>query len=515
MLLTAIVPIIWLFLALCLFRLPGHIVCPIGFAITIVLAVVFWGMSPDAIGSATLEGVLFGLWPILLVILASMIMYKYSVASGGMERIRELLSGVSTDKRVLVLILAWGFGGFLEGLAGFGTPVLIPGSILVSLGFNPFFAVVLCLVANTAATPFATMGIPVETLAGVTGLDVNLIADNIATQLFIPCLIIPFVLVVMTGRSWKAIKGVFLITLISGLSFALPLYFIASFVGPELPTLIGSVSAIFCTSVAGKFLYKDTEENKKYWISAPKDPVLDTAIDHSPGGKKRMSIFAACLPFLLVLIMVVSVNMIPLLSGAVNSLSNTVMIYTGEGGRPLTFSWVATPGILIIIATVISCVVQRQRIGKLLKIAAETVISSRRLFLMILSIISMAKIMYYCGMTDAIAIALIAVFGGMYPLISPFIGAFGVFITGSDTTCCVLFGNIQHGAATALGIEPTWIAASNLSGAAMGKMISPQSIAIGLGIGGLDGRDGEILLKTIGIGIVFTFLIGVIVFLGS
>ena len=504
MIITALIPIIWLLVALCIFRLPMHIVCPIGLLLTAVLAFFFWNEAPIEIGSAALEGVLFGLWPILLVIVAAMILYKYSVASSGMKRIQELLSNISTDKRVLVLILAWGFGGFLEGIAGFGTPVLIPGSILVSLGFNPFFAVVLCLVANTAATPFATMGIPVETLAGVTGLDANLIAGDVVVQLFIPCLIIPFILVVLTGRSLKAIKGVFLITLISGLSFALPSFLIARFVGPALPTLVGSVAAIVCTALAGRFLYKDTEDNKKYQI--PKLPV---------STENRISIFSACLPFLIVLILVVSVNMIPVLSEALKALNTTAMIYTGEGGRPLTFAWVATPGVFILLATVISCVIQRQSLKKLAKIAFEVLLSSKRMFLMILSIVAMAKIMYYCGMTDAIALALISLLGGAYPLIAPLIGAFGVFITGSDTTCCVLFGNIQYSAATALGLEPTWITASNLSGAAMGKMISPQSIAVALGVGGIEGRAGEILMKTIGIGIVITLLIGVLVYLGS
>jgi lactate permease len=178
------------------------------------------------------------------------------------------------------------------------------------------------------------------------------------------------------------------------------------------------------------------------------------------------------------------------------------VIYSGSGARPLTFAWVLTPGVLILVATVLSCVIQRQRFRQLLALSGAVLAGARNMIVTIVSIIAMAKVMSYSGMTDEIATGLVVAFGVSYPLIAPIVGMLGAFITGSDTTCCVLFGGLQVNAATAIGADPTWVAASNLSGASIGKMISPQSIAVGLGIGGLEGREGDILKRTIGYGLI-------------
>ncbi|MDR3225726.1 MAG: L-lactate permease [Clostridiales Family XIII bacterium] len=527
-LICAIVPIAWLFIAMCLLRLPGHITCPAGLVIAAILAFFVWKRSASEIGSAALEGCLFALWPILLVVIATMILFRYSEASGGMDRIRSLLTGVSSDRRVLVLVLAWGFGGFLEGIAGFGIPVLIPGAILVALGFSPMSAVVVCLVANTAPTPFAQIGIPVLTLSGVTGLDAAPLGAAVATQLFLPCLVLPFLLVIITGKGLRAVNGVFLITLISGLSFALPMLLLAHLAGPGLPTLAGSICAITCTIVANRLLYKDTETNRAYQLTkkttrnAQEKPVaINTCVEHmasnaqekpvavnarvehmasnapAPGAKTEVGVLQACFPFILVFVLVLATNLIPAVADALAPIRTVRTFYTGAGARPLTFSWILTPGVLILIATVLSCFIQRQSFRQVLCAAGAAVISSRNMILTVLSIIAMAKVMSYSGMTAEIAAALVMTFGIFYPLIAPVIGALGTFITGSDTTCCVLFGELQVNAATAIGADPTWIAASNLSGAAIGKMISPQSIAVSLGVGGLDGKEGAILKQTL------------------
>jgi len=499
---VGIAPIIWLFLALCVFRIPGHAACPGGLLLAAALALFVLGKAPAEVGTAALEGAVFALWPILLVVIAAMILYKYSVETGGMETIKSLLTGISRDRRVLVLILAWGFGGFLEGIAGFGVPVLIPGSILVALGFNPMLAVVVCLVANSAPTPFAAIGIPVSALSGVTGLDAGVLGSNVAAQLFIPCVILPFFLVMLVGGGFRALKGVTLITLISGVSFALPMLLISRFIGPELPTLLGSICAIVCVSIAGKRLYRSDDHNRKYQITTTQVISREAPV----------SVFQACLPFALVLIIVTATSLIAPLKEKLSAVSFETVVFAGEGGHTLSFAALQTPGILILISLMIACVIQGVRFSALLRIACVTLIESRKTAVTIITIVAMAKIMDYSGMTDAIALMLIAVFAGMYPLVAPVIGMLGTFITGSDTTCAILFGNLQAGAARAIGADPAWIASAGLSAAAAGKMISPQSVAIGLRIGGLDGREGDIIRQTLKYALICTGIICLITY---
>jgi lactate permease len=502
----AVAPIVWLYVSLCVLRLPGHVAFPAGLAIAAALALCVWERSVAEVGSAALEGALFALWPILLVVFAAMLLFRYSEDSGGMDAIKALLAGASSDRRVLALILAWGFGGFLEAVAGFGTPVLIPAAILVALGFSPMTAVVCCLIANTTPTPFAQVGIPVLTLASVTGLDAVPLAAHVAVQTLLPSLLLPFLIVIVAGGGVRAVRGVFLVTLVSALSFAVPAFALA-FVGPELPTLVGSICAIAGTMAANRWLYEATEENAGYR--------LDQA-NPAPGGEvpRRMSAAGACLPFVLVLVIVLLTCLVPPVKDALAPFATKAVIYVGEGARPLTFAWVATPGVLILLATIVTCLVQGRSLVSLARSAGALARGSGRMVAAVTAVVAMAKVMSYGGMTDEIAVWLVAAFGAYYPLVAPAIGTLGTFITGSDTSCAVLFGNLQAKAAAAVGADPVWVTASNLSGASLGKMISPQSIAIGLGVGGLDGQEGNILKRTMKYSAVFVLLIGLLTFLG-
>jgi lactate permease len=502
----AVAPIVWLYVSLCVLRLPGHVAFPAGLAVAAALALFVWERSAMEVGSALLEGALFALWPILLVVFAAMLLFRYSEDSGGMDTIKALLAGASTDRRVLALILAWGFGGFLEGIAGFGTPVLIPAAIMVALGFSPMVAVVCCLIANTTPTPFAQVGIPVLTLSSVTGLDVIPLGAHIAVQTLLPSLLLPFLIVIVAGDGVRAVRGLFLVTLISALSFALPVFALAFFAGPELPTLFGSICAIVGTMTANRWLYRATDENAKYRLNqASPTPTGDVP--------PRMSAFNACLPFILVLAIVLLANLVPPIRNALTPLATTATIYTGEDARPLTFAW-ATPGVLILLATVIACLVQGHSMRSLARSASAIARGSGRMTVAVIAVVAMAKVMSYGGMTDEIAVWLVAAFGAYYPLIAPAIGTLGTFITGSDTSCAVLFGSLQAKAAAAVGADPAWITASNLSGASLGKMISPQSIVIGLGVGGLDGQEGNILKRTMKYSVVFVVMICLVTFLG-
>jgi lactate permease len=494
---VALIPVAWLIVSLGVLKIPGQKACPIALALTIVLAILVWKMPVIDGLTAALEGAAMAIWPIFLVIIAAVFTYNLVTHTGGMETIKKMMSSVSTDQRILVLILAWGFGGFLEAIAGFGTAVAIPASILAALGFNPVFAAIICLIANTTPTAFGAIGLPVSTLASVTGLNVNDLSFTIAIQLFVMIVIIPFILVSITGKSVKAIKGVFFITLMAGLSFGLPQIFVAKVLGAELPAIVGSVICMAVVITMAKVFYKDT---------AAKD------VEKIPFKTAVM----AWLPFILVFaIIILCSSLFPAINGLLKQVSTTVQIYTGPHGKPMTFYWLATPGTLIIIATYLGGLIQGVKFGAISTILGKTVKQMFKSAITIMSIVALAKVMGYSGMIGVIAQILVLVTGDFYPLIAPLIGALGTFVTGSDTSANVLFGGLQVEAANAIGMSPYWLAAANTAGATAGKMISPQSIAVATAATGIIGSEGKILQATLKVCAIYVLIIGLVVYFGA
>lgn len=203
----ALIPIVWLMVSLGVLKMPGHKACPIGLIVTILLAIILWKMPAfDAI-TAAVEGLALALWPIIIVIIAAVFTYNLSVYTKSMDVIKKMMTNITTDRRILVLILAWAFGGFMEAIAGFGTAVAIPASILAALGFDPIFAAIICLIANTTPTAFGAIGIPVTTLAKVANIDVTQLSYAVGLQLSLLIIVVPIILVMLTGKSVKAIKA--------------------------------------------------------------------------------------------------------------------------------------------------------------------------------------------------------------------------------------------------------------------------------------------------------------------
>lgn len=494
---VALIPVAWLIVSLGVLKIPGQKACPIALALTVVLSILVWKMPVIDGLTAALEGAAMAIWPIFLVIVAAVFTYNLVTHTGGMETIKKMMSSVSTDQRILVLILAWGFGGFLEAIAGFGTAVAIPASILAALGFNPVFAAIICLIANTTPTAFGAIGLPVSTLASVTGLNVNDLSFTIAIQLFVMIVIIPFILVSITGKSVKAIKGVFFITLMAGLSFGLPQIFVAKYLGAELPAIVGSVICMGVVILMAKVFYKDTAAK-----NVEKIP-FKTAV-------------MAWLPFILVFaIIILCSSLFPMINGLLKQVSTTVQIYTGPHGKPMTFYWLATPGTLIIIATYMGGLIQGVKFGAISTILGKTVKQMFKSAITIMSIVALAKVMGYSGMIGVIAQILVLITGDFYPLIAPLIGALGTFVTGSDTSANVLFGGLQVEAANAIGMSPYWLAAANTAGATAGKMISPQSIAVATAATGIIGSEGKILQATLKVCAIYVLIIGLVVYFGA
>lgn len=505
----------WLLISLGFFKLPAYKACTIGLSLSFILAVTVFQMPYALALRAALEGAVLALLPILWVIFAAFYTYNISLKTGAMDRIKNFMSNVSGDRRIQALTIAWGFGGFLESVAGFGTAVAIPASILIALGFEPFFAAIICLLANTIAVAFGVVGIPVTTLAKITELPIMPLSINIALQLAPFVLLVPFLMVFTITKNLAGCKGIWLTTLMAGLSFTIAQYAVAKYIGPELPAIIGSIVS-FITIILSVKLFPPREE----WRFPHEEATLTSKIynlffphmDESTGNIKQQLI--AWSPYALLLILVLgSSKLIPPVNNLLSQGKSAFLIYNGEGGKPLYVDWILTPGTLIMISAILGGLIQGASCQKLATIFGETLIQLKKTAVTVISIVSMAKILGYSGMVGFIAVALAGSTGSFYPLVSPLIGALGTFITGSDTSSNVLFGLLQKNVATQIGSDPAWIAAANTSGACAGKLISPQSIAIAATATGLMGREGDILNVTIKYVCGFIIALGIIIYI--
>ena len=493
----ALIPIIFLIVSLGVYNRPAYKAGLWSVVIAGVLALAVFDMTPMGIVTAILEGAALAIWPIMIVIVAAIFTYNLAQHTKSMDIINKMLSSISTDKRIQVLILAWGFGGFLEAVAGYGTAVALPASILAALGFNPLFAAVISLIANTVPTAFGAVGIPVSTLAQVTGLEVTTLSYIIVLQLTLFIIVIPFILVLMTGGSWKSLKGVTGITLASGLAFAIPQIFVANYLGAELPALVGSLASMAVTIGMALIFHKDKQAKTKEVVTVAEG-------------------FKAWLPYLLILIFILITSpLVPPVYEFVSHIKSSVTIYQGPGAAVTTFKWVGTPGVLIIFAAIIGSLVQGATLKEIASVFIKTVKQLTKSALTVIAIVSLAKIMGYSGMIVSIATVLVMVTGSFYPFFAPMLGTLGTFVTGSDTSSNILFGPLQIEVAEAIGVDPYWLAAANTSGATGGKMISPQSIAVATSATGLIGQEGTIFKSTVKFCLGYVFVLGILVYVGS
>lgn len=506
--LLAILPIIWLIVALGKLKMPGHKACSIALVIAVILAIGFWKLNAVYTASAVLEGLLNALWPICLVIIAALFTYNLTLRTGAMDSIKEMLAGVSIDKRVLALLIAWGFGNFMEGMAGFGTAVAIPASMLAGIGLNPIAAVVGCLVVNSTPTAFGSVGIPLVTLSSVTGITSHVLAANTVMIEVILAFISPFILVCIIGGGIKALKGVLPITLISALSFVIPWYITATVVGAELPNIVGSICCMIFTVISAKVFSKKPAD--EYCIDA-KDKKGESNL--SVGKALR-----AWSPFILIFIMLILTStLVPAINHVIAKYKTVAVVYAGQGGNKLTFSWINTPGVIIFIAAIIGGIIQRAKVSTMFEVLLNTLKANWKAMATICAVMAVAKVMGYSGMIADIASLLVVATGSAYPVISPLIGAIGAFVTGSGTSTSVLFGGLQAETARGLGLPQIapWLASANVLGAGIGKMICPQGIAIGVTAINKPGSESKVLGSVFKYFILYVVIAGIVCFLGA
>ena len=246
----ALLPIIWLIVAMSILKMPGFKACFIAFVITFILAIAGWKLSVVNTATAALEGICNALWTIIIVILAALFVYNLTLKTGAMEKIKAMLAGVSTDKRILMLLIAFGFGNFMEGMAGFGTAVAIPAGILVGLGFDPILSIVSCLIINSTPTAFGSVGVPTNTMANITGFDVVSISGNVAKIQLVVSFLLPFIAIIVIGEGVKALKGLIPIILIADFAFLIPQYIVANVIGPALADIIGAIFSMIAIIIA-------------------------------------------------------------------------------------------------------------------------------------------------------------------------------------------------------------------------------------------------------------------------
>lgn len=494
---------------LALFAVPAMGIIPEKFAETSIYGVTLWSV---------VEGLLKACFPIILIIIVAIFSYNVLCETKEIETIKTQFVQMTSDKGLLVLLLTWGLGGVLEGMAGFGTAVAIPAAILISLGFKPMFAAVVCLVANTVAVGFGAVGLPATTLANqvaATGVatpdELCEISTFIIIQLALMFYITPFIILMMTDRK-RFVKNLDIALFVGTISLAVQ-FCCAHFIGPETPAILGSLSGIF-----GMLLFDRLFLRKKR-----------NSIELAQGEKKKFTLAQTLKAWsvygLIIFFIIISSRIVP----PVNEfLSNTLVT---KFDMPVTsnafkFGWLSNAGLMILLGAVIGGLIQGLSFGKQMKLLAKTAVNLQKTVVTICCLVAMAMLMNNTGMTNDIAKGLVQLTGSAFPFFAPLIGSIGTFVTGSATNANILFGKLQATAASDLGLvnqstffgvsgnEANWLAAANCAGSEGGKLLSPQSIAIATAACDMEGRDGAIMRQTMPFAIFWILMNGLMVFLG-
>ena len=489
----AISPILWLFVAMLAFKVEGYKAGLGALILSGILAYFRWNMKILNISSAILEGILFTVWPILIVIIAAVFTYRVITFTGAIEKIKHSISAVSKDKRILVLLIGWCFGGFMEGVAGFGTPIAIPAGMLWGMGFDPVMASVACIIANITTTPFGAISILTLTLSEIINVNVETLSFVTIIQLAIPMLLTPFLMILIVCKgNLKSLKGVSIIALIAGLSSFLPQFIVLKYIGPELVAVIPPIISLICTILAVKYI-GPKQCPDEYHISNK----VENRIEHEITVKKS-ELALASLPFIIIFILfILTSKLFPNINNLVSSIKTSLIVYKGENPAILNFFWINSPGVLIMIATVIGGIFQGATLKELLVIFGSTIKQIYKTILTFLAVVATAKVISYSGMISDISHVIVFVAGNLYPFIAPALGIIGGFVTGSGTSTAILLGAMQANAAEMLQVSTFSLAAANSVGSSIGKVISPQYIATAASTTGLYGRESEIFREAL------------------
>ncbi|HDR8483973.1 TPA: L-lactate permease [Bacillus cereus] len=523
---VALIPIIFFFLALAVFRMKGYVAGFITVVLTVLVALFAYKMPFTMAMAATGYGFLYGLWPIAWIIIMSVFLYKISVKTGQFDVIRASVLSITNDHRLLVILIGFSFGAFLEGAAGFGAPVAITAALLAGLGLNPLYAAGLCLIANTAPVAFGAMGIPITVAGQVTGIDPHKIGQMAGHQLPFLSLFVPFFIVFLMD-GFKGVRQTWPALLVAGSSFAITQFITATFLGPELPDITSALVSL----VSLALFLKVWQPKEIYQSGQANNEVAATTTAASMPKLTFGKVVKAWSPFIVLTVMVViwSQNFFKALfapGGALASLvfkfeipglHNLVMKAEPIVNKPtpyeaiLKFDVLSATGTAILIACIISMFILKMNVKDAVVTFKETLNELKMPILSIGFVLGFAFIANYSGLSSTLALALAGT-GGLFPFFSPFLGWIGVFLTGSDTSANALFSNLQAITAQQVGVSEVLLVAANTTGGVTGKMISPQSIAIACAAVGLAGKESDLFRFTVKHSLFFVIIVGIMTY---
>jgi lactate permease len=527
--LVAVIPLVVLFVLLGGFRIRAHWAALSALAVAIVLAIAVYSMPGDQAQLSASQGPVFGLFPIMWIVLNALWIYNMTVDTGHFAVLQGSFGTISRDQRVQALIVAFCFGALLEALAGFGTPVAICSVMLIALGFPPLKAASVALVANTAPVAFGGIAIPIVTLSGLTGLPKDTLGQMVGRQTPFLALIVPLVLIAMVdGR--RGLRQTWPAGVVCGVTFAIAQFATSNYVSVELTDIVASL-----LSMGSLVLFL------RAW--QPSEPLLgrvvaarpavagaayaDPAFERRVTQRERRRLVEAYAPYAIIVAVFSLAQYKPikdLLAHGVKAFTWPGLHVANAAGKPLAsatfnFNWAPAAGSLLLVCGLLTVVVLRERATTALRAWVRTIVQIRWAILTVASVLALAYVMNQSGETTTLGLWAAGAGGILFAFISPIIGWLGVAVTGSDTSSNSLFGPLQVAAAQHADLPTILTAAANSSGGVMGKMVSPQNLAIGVAAVNMAAPDGErftegdLFRRVIGWSLALLLLMAVIVML--
>ena len=511
--LIASIPVVVLLGLLAFFHVRAHLAAIIGLAVSLLIAIAVYHMPVTLALASAANGAAYGLFPIGWIVLCAIFIYDITVATGKFEVIRATVAHLASDDRIQALIIAFSFGAFIEGAAGFGTPVAISAAMLIGLGFKPLLASGIALIGNTAPVAFGALGTPIIALARVTGLPLEQLSAMVGRQLPFFSVIVPFWMIwAMSG--WRKMLQVWPACLTCGATFAVVQFLVSNYHGPWVVDIAAALASIGALLVLLKF-WQPREIMRQH---------QNEVADAKPSGREAM---VAWMPWIILSIVVfvwglpqvkTFLNNISLLNITVPYLHNQVLRVPPVVAQPkaeeavFALNWLSATGTGLLIAGVISGLLLGLSPVKLLRLFGNTIWRVRYSLLTIAAMLALGFSTRYAGLDATMGLAFAST-GYLFPFFSALLGWLGVALTGSDTSSNVLFGNLQQITAEQVGISPVLAAASNSSGGVMGKMIDAQSIVVAGVATGQEGNEGEILRYVFFHSLALAILVGVLIYL--
>jgi lactate permease len=535
--LVAALPLLVLFVLLGVFRMRAWLASLIGLAGSLLVAIAVYGMPTGQAFSSAGEGIAFGLFPAMWIVVNAIWIYRMTVATGHFDVLRRSFASVSDDYRVQAIIIAFAFGALLEALAGFGAPVAICSVMLVALGLPPLRAASVALVANTAPVAYGAVALPVITLSRITGLPLHGLAAMSGRQVPLLALIVPFMLLgLLDGR--RGLREVWPAALVSGLSFALTQFLMANYGPVQLADIVASLVSAGCVVVLVRRWRPSggsrpapgvTErEGKVASVGGGVDGGFTVAHGGGPGTARvsradsRAEVARAFAPYAVIIVLFALVA-IPRVSSALGTVTRSfawpgLHVVTSEG-KPLSlstfkFDWLVNSGTVLFVTGVVTMFLLGLGIGEGVRSYGRTLRQLGTAVVTVVCVLGLAYVLNLSGQTATLG-QFLAGAGAWFALISPVLGWFGTAVTGSDTSSNSLFGLLQVSAAQHTGMSPLLVAAGNTTGGVLGKMLSPQNLAIGASAVGLAGREGDLLRRVLLATVIFLPLVCLLVYLQS